>query len=417
MTGVTTALRPGITVLVPAHNEAATIAACIGAIRASTVEIAAILVVADACSDDTAAIARAAGATVYETNCKDKAGAQNAVLPLVDTDLLVGFDGDTFPSPACIEQLVARLERDHLDAVCATVLPVQTHGAFIRSRQFAYALGRRWWRAAQSSVGRVQVLTGAAYLFRTDAIRSVGGFPSVGISADMDATWALHQAGYRLAYVGEAIAYTVDPETFDDYRQQMRRWSAGYFQTMAKHRRQLFQPRAALVVFGGLFDLVCLPAAYLGLLWAAIYHPELAYGYLAVIVARTLLNIVLVATVVGLRDALLGVGPYTLVNLYNKALYLWAFIREWILDSHYVSWTGRHGRAKEVTPIRPARAAKVGACLVGVVSVYCWRYGVVVPSWSQVPVVAATLPLVALFSIPSDANAATINRANSLTYR
>jgi cellulose synthase/poly-beta-1,6-N-acetylglucosamine synthase-like glycosyltransferase len=215
------------TALIPAHNEAANIAACVAAVRGSGYPLERILVVADACTDDTAELARAAGAEVVETDCKDKAGAQNAVLHSITSDLIVGFDADTMPARDCVKKMVKRMRRDQLDAVCATVLPIQTRGFFIRARQYDYALGRRWWRAAQSVAGRVQVLTGAAYVFKADAIRAIGGFPTVGISADMDATWSLHRAGYRLAYVGEAVAYTVDPETWSDYRKQMRRWAAG----------------------------------------------------------------------------------------------------------------------------------------------------------------------------------------------
>jgi biofilm PGA synthesis N-glycosyltransferase PgaC len=235
--------------------------------------------------------------------------------------------------------------------------PCPTKGFYIRARRYAYALGRRWWRLAQSEVGRVQVLTGAAYIFRTEAIQAVGGFPSVGISADMDATWTLHRAGYRLAYVGRAVAFTVDPETFQAYRAQMRRWAAGFYQTMAKHRRQLWHPRAILVVGSGLFDLLALPITYGLIGWHLLTSPQHVRWYWAYAAVHLLVNTILVATVVGVREALLGAIPYTLVNFYNKGLYLWTFVREWILGCHYASWTGRHGRATVITPLRPKRAA------------------------------------------------------------
>ncbi|MFX5714032.1 glycosyltransferase, partial [Acinetobacter baumannii] len=57
-------LRPRIAVLVPAHNEAGGIAEVIAGIRAQLAQGDRVLVVADNCSDDTAAIARAAGAEV-----------------------------------------------------------------------------------------------------------------------------------------------------------------------------------------------------------------------------------------------------------------------------------------------------------------------------------------------------------------
>jgi hypothetical protein len=56
---------------------------------------------------------------------------------------------------------------------------------------------------------------------------------------------------------------------------------------------------------------------------------------------------------------LAGAIPYTVVNFYNKGLYLWALVREWLLGAHYASWTGRHGRPTRITSADPWRAAAV----------------------------------------------------------
>jgi cellulose synthase/poly-beta-1,6-N-acetylglucosamine synthase-like glycosyltransferase len=123
--------EPGsATVLIPAHNEAATIQCCIAAVRAGGYPLERIIVVADACTDDTAELARAAGAEVVEVQVADKAEAQNAVLGSITSELLVGFDGDTFPARDCVKRMVRRMRRDQLDAVCATVLPAQPKGLF-----------------------------------------------------------------------------------------------------------------------------------------------------------------------------------------------------------------------------------------------------------------------------------------------
>jgi poly-beta-1,6-N-acetyl-D-glucosamine synthase len=346
---------PSVTVLVPAHNERATIELCIRSILAQSYPITEIVVVADACTDDTAAVARSMGVTVREVVEKDKAEAQNRVLRDIHTDVVVGFDADTFPTPTCVELMVTAMIEQDLDATCATILPAQPTGWFIRARRYAYALGRRWWRVAQSQVGRIQVLTGAAYAFKTEAIKSIGGFPTVGISADMDATWALHRQGYRLRYTGKAVAFTVDPETFDQYQAQMRRWAAGYFQTMQKHRGGLLDPRAMLVVWTALFDLLMLPVWWVFFLWLAVRDPGLIKWWAAYFLAHTTITTTLVATVVGWKEALLGCIPYHVVNLYNKGLYLSTMVREWVLGRHYAAWTGRAGRATVITAMTARR--------------------------------------------------------------
>lgn len=348
-----------MTVLVPAHNEGASIVQLIEACRNQPYPLDEIVVVADSCTDETPLLAQAAGARVVTTDCKDKAGAQNAVLWSIESDVIVGFDGDTRPAIDCIEKMINDLNTKSLDATCSTILPWQAKGFLIRARRFSYAMGRRWWRLCQARVGRIQVLTGASYAFRTHVIRDVGGFPAGLISADMDATWAMHAAGYKLGYTADAVAYTMDPETFRVWRLQMRRWAAGYAQNMAKYRREILHPRALLVVGTALFDLVSLFVAYgviayaivtgRGLLLVSLYGGTLAI--------RLLLNIVLVATVVGLREAILGFFPWLVMNFYTRWLYLSALGREWILGRHYTSWTGRQGRATVISPMTSRRKA------------------------------------------------------------
>jgi cellulose synthase/poly-beta-1,6-N-acetylglucosamine synthase-like glycosyltransferase len=351
--------RPSATVLIPAHNEAETVYRLVRACLEQPYPLEDIIVVADACTDDTAVKAWQAGATkVLEVNYQDKALSQNAALWDISSDVIVGFDGDTIPEPDCIELMIRDIE-DGNDATCATVLPIQPRGFWIRARRFSYALGRRWWRLCQVKVGRIQVLTGAAYVFKTAAIKGVGGFPGGLISADMDATWALHRAKRKLGYAADAVALTYDPETFRVYKQQMRRWSSGYFQNMAKYRHELLHPKSMLVVWTALFDLCCLFAYEVGFVIA------LATGHFLLVKTlgfwlglHAIITTVLVATVVGPKEAVLGYFPYLVANYYNKWLYLCAFVREWILGRHYSSWTGRQGRKTVITKM--TRKRKVG---------------------------------------------------------
>ena len=61
-----------IAVVVPAHDESALLPACLRSLARATAPVPVeIIVVADACSDDTAALAAAAGATVVTTNARN----------------------------------------------------------------------------------------------------------------------------------------------------------------------------------------------------------------------------------------------------------------------------------------------------------------------------------------------------------
>ena len=88
-----------IVALVPAHNEASSIATTIEGLIAQDRSLDEIVVIADNCTDDTVAIASRYPVTVHETvgNSQKKPGALNEAWRLFcgDADLIVCIDADT----------------------------------------------------------------------------------------------------------------------------------------------------------------------------------------------------------------------------------------------------------------------------------------------------------------------------------
>ncbi len=81
-----------------------------------------VIVVADNCSDATAALARRAGATVIEGKGGSKAAAQNLALPYVVSDVVVAIDGDNTLDPAAVAHIVTTMRAGYA-GTCAAVLP------------------------------------------------------------------------------------------------------------------------------------------------------------------------------------------------------------------------------------------------------------------------------------------------------
>ena len=173
----------------------------------------------------------------------------------------------------------------------------------------------------------------------------------------------MHAAGYKLGYAANAVALTLDPESFTVWRAQMRRWASGYAQNMSKYRRQLLHTRSLLAVGTALFDLVSLFWSYFffGYLIATGHGQALLTVYAVYFAAHVVLNIGLVTSVVGIREAVLGFVPWFLVNFYTRWLYIAALFREWVLGRHYSSWTGRQGRATVITPMTRRRKIVLAA--------------------------------------------------------
>jgi glycosyltransferase involved in cell wall biosynthesis len=79
-------------VVIPAHNEAARVAAVI--VAAVTADVGPVVVVADNCTDRTAEVAQALGTEVVEISAGDKGTAMVAGAARLETDDVLFLDGD-----------------------------------------------------------------------------------------------------------------------------------------------------------------------------------------------------------------------------------------------------------------------------------------------------------------------------------
>lgn len=108
-----------VSVVVPAHDEARTIGATLEALRlAAHREVPDVVVVANGCTDDTAAVARAAGARVVELTTPSKAAALRAGDEAAATFPRIYLDADIRLAPGTLDALADVLRTE--DAVVSS---------------------------------------------------------------------------------------------------------------------------------------------------------------------------------------------------------------------------------------------------------------------------------------------------------
>jgi glycosyltransferase involved in cell wall biosynthesis len=118
-----------IAVLIPCLNEALTIGRVIAAFRQAS-PAAAIYVIDNGSTDDTAAIARSAGVTVITETRRGKGYAMRKAFRKVDADVYVMVDGDdTYPAES-IGALLAPVLADQADMVVGTRIAAGTKSEF-----------------------------------------------------------------------------------------------------------------------------------------------------------------------------------------------------------------------------------------------------------------------------------------------
>ena len=175
-----------VTVLIPAHNEEASVGQTIASLLQQSRSPDRVIVVADNCTDRTVERARAAGVEVIESvgNTHKKAGALNQVLAgllpgLGDNDVVMIMDADTMLDDGFLAAAVDRFTADRaLMAVGGLFYGEEGHGLIGQFQRNEYL---RYGREISRRRGRVFVLTGTASLFRSRALRTVAASRGVTI--------------------------------------------------------------------------------------------------------------------------------------------------------------------------------------------------------------------------------------------
>jgi poly-beta-1,6-N-acetyl-D-glucosamine synthase len=231
----------GVTVLVPAYNEAASIGDTIESLKNQTVPPAEIIVIDDCSTDATAEVARAHGATVIRpaVNTGSKAGAQNYALRDVKTEFTMAIDADTTVAPDSIERFLAVMADQSVSAACGFVVPRNVNSVWERGRYVEYLLAFAFYKPIQDFYTKPLIASGCFSIYRTDVLLAQGGWQTRTMAEDMDLTWSMYQNGGSVRFVPEAVCYPIEPHNFHFMRKQLKRWSHGFMQNVQLHWKGL----------------------------------------------------------------------------------------------------------------------------------------------------------------------------------
>jgi glycosyltransferase involved in cell wall biosynthesis len=190
---------PLVSVIVPAHNAAATLGACLTALAASRSVPHEVIVVDDGSSDATAAIATAHGARIVRLARRSgAAAARNAGARQATAALLFFTDADVLVTPDALARAVATLQ-DHpeLSAVFGSYTETTMHPNFCSVyKNLVHHLTH------QAASPEAITFWGAASAIRAAAFWAVGGFdPADTRTADVEDI----ALGYRLTRAGFRI--------------------------------------------------------------------------------------------------------------------------------------------------------------------------------------------------------------------
>jgi 1,2-diacylglycerol 3-beta-glucosyltransferase len=319
--------RGRLTVLVPAHNESAVIARCIRSLRNQTYEPRGydVVVVADNCTDDTAAVAEAEGADVLVRADADARGKGYALRWAMDRllaassapDAVVVVDADSEADERFLATLASRYEGG-ADAVQGESLLEGEASPRAALRAAAFLLVNRTRPAGRAALGLPSHLAGNGMLFSRELLARI---PWDAYTSAEDAEYALQlrSKGIRPVFARGAILRSPAAPTADAAKEQQLRWEGGKLHLARTRALQLLRTATRTRNLGLVDAAVELAIPPLGILTA------LAAAGAALATALALLDVAESIALAPWLVALVAIPVYVLVGLRAANAPGWAY--------------------------------------------------------------------------------------------
>lgn len=240
-------------VMIPAHDEARLLPDLLESLRALDYppSLLHVYVVADNCSDNTAALARSGGARVYERNDATRTGKGYALQWLWQQvlaaegndadafDAFVFLDADTIVSPNFLQVMDARLRQGErvIQAYYAVREPERSWAAGLR--YVALAALHYLRPAGRTRFGGSAGLKGNGMVFAAPVLRQHAW--SASITEDIEQHMALLLSGERVSFAPDAVVRAEMPDSLAQAESQNVRWEQGRLEMARRYVPRLLK--------------------------------------------------------------------------------------------------------------------------------------------------------------------------------
>jgi cellulose synthase/poly-beta-1,6-N-acetylglucosamine synthase-like glycosyltransferase len=286
-------LVPPVSLLVPAYDEAPTIAASVRSMLQLEYPEFEIVVVNDGSTDGTLEVlrrefdlipfpeayrislptrpVRAVYRSLRHRNLRvvdkangGKADALNAGLNAARYPLYCGVDADSVLQRDSLFRVVRPFLEDPSTIACGGTVRVANgcrvrdgfvddvdmpRGWLARVQVVEYLRAFLFGRLGWSPLNAMLIVSGAFGLFRRSVVIEAGGYATDTVGEDMELVVRLHRLHrlarkpYRIVFVPDPICWTEAPEKLGVLRRQRMRWQRGLLESLAANRRLLLHPR------------------------------------------------------------------------------------------------------------------------------------------------------------------------------
>ena len=231
--------------LISARNESDVIAELVASLKKQNypAELLDIYVLADNCTDDTAGVARAAGAIVYKRWNQEQVGkgyALDYLLAKIKTsgrnyDAFFIFDADNIVDANFVCEMNKTFDRGYEILTCYR--NSKNFGANWISAGYSIWFLReaRFLNFPRMLMGNSCAVSGTGFMVSNAVVEKNGGWPFHLLTEDIQFSTHSILEGYKIGYCDRAMVYDEQPTSFSQSWNQRLRWSKGFYQVDAQY--------------------------------------------------------------------------------------------------------------------------------------------------------------------------------------
>ncbi|HLC72833.1 MAG TPA: glycosyltransferase family 2 protein [Candidatus Nanoarchaeia archaeon] len=240
---------PLVTICIPAYNEEENIKQTVQSVLNIDYPInkREILCINHCSTDRTKEVLKKFGSKIKVINLKRnpnerKGAAVNAGLKVAKGELFICLDADSYVTPSALKKMLPYFE----EADVASVLPLmklKEKNTFMRKMQNIEYLVNFFIKKIVGIVDCVHVTPGPFGAYKTEVLRTVGGFDATNLTEDLEMALRLQKENYKIVQLLDAEVFTTAPKNYKEFYQQRNRWYQGSTINLIKYRKMLFNAK------------------------------------------------------------------------------------------------------------------------------------------------------------------------------
>ena len=234
--------------IIPAHNEETVVGNLIESLKNQNYDkdLYDIYVIADNCTDNTAKVAKEAGAIVYkrfDETKKTKGYALDWFLKQkieenAPYDAFFIFDADNIVHPDFIKNMNKKLCQGEDVVQGYRDIKNPTDSWITAGYALFYWSMHRFYHLARYNLGLSPLLNGTGFMVKFDVVKPQG-WDTVTLTEDIEFSLKRIIKGKRLGWATDAICYDEQPVGFKQSWSQRSRWTVGHIQCIKEYTKQL----------------------------------------------------------------------------------------------------------------------------------------------------------------------------------